>query len=757
MKNIKEIINKMTLEEKAGLCSGLDFWHTKSIERLSIPSIKVADGPHGLRCQDESQDHLGINDSVPATCFPSGATLACSWDRDLIEKVGSALGKEAQKEGIHILLGPAVNIKRSPLCGRNFEYFSEDPYLSSEIATSHINGVQSQGVGTSIKHFAVNNQEDRRMTIDVKIDERVLRETYLSSFEGAIKKAKPWTVMCSYNKVNGAYSSENEFLLNKILRDEWGYEGFVVSDWGAVNDRVKSVKAGLELEMPGGNKLNDNKIVTAVKEGELDENILNLAVERLLSIIFKAEENRKIGATYDVNSHHELARNVARECMVLLKNEDNILPLDSNKKISVIGEFAEKSRFQGGGSSHVNAVKVDIILDELRKESNKDIEYAKGFEIESDGIDEKLFSEAVSLAKDSEAVIIFAGLPERYESEGYDRKHMNIPINQVKLIEEISKVQENIVVVLCNGAPIEMPWLDKVKAVLEGYLGGQALGGAIADLLFGKSNPCGKLAETFPEKLSHNPSYLNFPGEGDEVNYAEGNFVGYKYYDKKGIKPLFPFGHGLSYTTFEYSDIKVDKEEVFDNEILTVSCKVKNTGKIKGKEIVQLYVSDKESTFIRPDKELKGFEKVELSPGEEKTIFFELDKRAFAYYNVNINDYHVESGEFDILIGSSSQDIRLDKTIVVNTTTIIKKVFTLNSTVSDILNDSNAFEELGYLIEKAVAKINLNIEVLKEEDNMFNGMLIRTIVDMAGVENIEDIETSLKKLNNQNEQEFVLK
>lgn len=742
MKNIKEIISKMTLEEKAELCSGLDFWHTKSIKRLGIPSIKVADGPHGLRCQDESQDHLGINDSVPATCFPSGATLACSWDRDLIEKVGVALGKEAQKEGVHILLGPAVNIKRSPLCGRNFEYFSEDPYLSSEIATSHINGVQSQGVGTSIKHFAVNNQEDRRMTIDVKIDERVLRETYLSSFEGAIKKSKPWTVMCSYNKVNGTYASENEFLLNKILRDEWGYEGFVVSDWGAVNDRVKSINSGLELEMPGGSKVNDNKIIKAVKEGKLNENILDLAVERLLSIIFKAEENRKIGATYDVDCHHSLARNVARECMVLLKNKDNILPLDSNKKVAVIGEFAEKSRFQGGGSSHVNAAKVDIILDEIRKGSNKHIEYAKGFEIESDEIDKELFLKAVNLAKDSEVAIIFAGLPERYESEGYDRKHLNMPINQVKLIEEISKVQENIVVVLCNGAPIEMTWIDKVKAVLEGYLGG-----AIADLLFGKSNPCGKLAETFPEKLSHNPSYLNFPGEGDEVNYAEGNFVGYKYYDKKGIKPLFPFGHGLSYTTFEYSDINVNKEEIFDNEILTVSCKVKNTGKIKGKEVVQLYIRDKESTFIRPNKELKGFEKVELNPGEEKTIFFELDKRAFAYYNVNINDYHVESGEFDILIGSSSQDIRLNKTIVVNTTTIIKKAFTMNSTVSDILNDSNAFEELGYLIEKAASKINLSIELLKEEDNMFNGMLIRNIIDMAGIENIKDIEDSLKKLN----------
>lgn len=757
MKNIEEIISEMTLEEKASLCSGLDFWHTKPVERLNIPAIKVSDGPHGLRCQDESQDHLGINDSVPATCFPSGATLACSWDRDLIEKVGVALGEEAQKEGVHILLGPAVNIKRSPLCGRNFEYFSEDPYLSSEIAASHINGVQSQGVGTSIKHFAVNNQEDRRMTIDAKVDERVLRETYLASFEGAIKKAKPWTVMCSYNKVNGTYASENEFLLSKILRDEWGYEGFVVSDWGAVNDRVKALKSGLELDMPGGSKVNDNKIIRAVREGELEERILDEAVKRLLTIIFKAEENRKKDATYNIEEHHQLAREVARECMVLLKNEGSILPLSDDKKIAVIGEFAKKSRFQGGGSSNVNASKVDVIFDEIRnigKEGN--VSYAQGFSIESDEIDENLFIDAINLAKDSEVAVIFAGLPERYESEGYDRKHMDMPSNQVKLIEEISKVQENIVVVLCNGAPIEMVWINKVKAVLEGYIGGQALGGAIADLLFGKVNPSGKLAETFPEKLSHNPSYLNFPGEVDEVNYSEGNFVGYKYYDKKGIKPLFPFGHGLSYTNFQYSDLILDKEEIFDKEKVIVSLKVKNIGKVKGKEVVQLYVSDKESTLIKADKELKEFTKVELNPGEEKVVKFALDKRAFAYYNVDINDYHVESGEFDILVGSSSQDIRLSKTLLVNSTTTIKKLFTMNSTVSDVLNDSKACEELGYLIEKAAAKINLDVNLLKEEDNMFNGMLMRTVVDMAGIDNIEEVEKSLDKINKPNEKEVVL-
>lgn len=688
-KDIAAIISELTLEEKAGLCSGLDFWHTKPVERLGIPSIMVADGPHGLRKQKDAVDHVGINESVPATCFPSGATLACSWDRKLIESVGAALGEECQSEEVSIILGPAANIKRSPLCGRNFEYYSEDPFLSSEMASSHIKGVQSQGVGTSLKHFAVNNQEHRRFCVNAEVDERALREIYLASFEGAVKKAQPWTVMCAYNKVNGTYCSENELLLNSILKDEWGHEGFVMSDWGAVNDRPAGVKAGLELEMPSSNGLGDRKIVEAVKNGSLSEKDLDKAVTRLLKIIFKAEENRKKDASYDKEKHHKLAREVARECMVLLKNEGNILPLKKEGNIAIIGGFAKAPRFQGGGSSHINPTKLDNVLSEIEKSESitANITYSEGFNLQNDDIDTKLIDEAKKAAAGSQVAVIFAGLPDRYESEGYDRKHLRIPENQRLLIEAVAGVQKNVVVVLSNGSPVEMPWLGKVKGLLEGYLGGQACSGAVIDILFGNANPCGKLAETFPKKLSDNPSYLNFPGEGDNVEYKEGLFVGYRYYDKKEIEPLFPFGFGLSYTTFEYSDIKVDKKEMTDSENLRVSFKVKNTGKISGKEIVQLYVRDVESSVIRPEKELKGFEKIELNPGEEKEVNFKLDKRAFAYYNTEIRDWYAESGEFELLIGSSSRTISLKTNISVKSSKTIKKVFTRNSTVGDIMTN----------------------------------------------------------------------
>ena len=694
-RDIRKLISQMTLEEKAGLCSGLDFWRTKGVDRLGIPSIMVTDGPHGLRKQEMlDQMDVSLNESVPATCFPSGAALACSWDRKLLEKVGAALGEECQAENVSILLGPAANIKRSPLCGRNFEYFSEDPYLSSEMAASHIKGVQSQGVGTSLKHFAANNQEHRRMTIDAIVDERTLREIYLASFEGAVKKSQPWTVMCAYNKLNGEFCSENKHLLNDILKEEWGFEGFVVSDWGAVNERVNALAAGLDLEMPSSFGIGDKKIVDAVKAGIIPESVLDDAVERILKVVFRAVENKKENATYDKEKHHRLAREVARECMVLLKNENNILPLKRGGNIAVIGAFAKNPRYQGGGSSHVNPTKLDNILEEIIKSAGNDakISYADGYRLEDDSIDENILNEAKQIASQADVAVVFAGLPEKYESEGYDRQHMNIPENHTALIEAVTEVQSNVVVVLSNGAPIEMPWIDKVKGVLEAYLGGQALGGAIADILFGDANPCGKLAETFPIELKHNPSYINFPGEGDKVEYKEGLFVGYRYYDKTNTKVLFPFGYGLSYTTFEYTGISVDKKEISDKETLTVYVKVKNTGKIAGKEIVQLYVKDLESSVIRPEKELKGFEKVELMPGEEKTVTFILDKRAFAYYNTEIADWHVESGEFEILIGKSSRDIQLRETVKVNSTTVIKKKYNRNSTIGEILADPAAAE-----------------------------------------------------------------
>lgn len=739
----------MTLEEKASLCSGLDLWHTKPIERLGIPSIMMTDGPHGMRKQEGNPEQIGLNSSVPAICFPSGAGLACSFDRNLIEKVGQALGEECQAEGVSIILGPAANIKRSPLCGRNFEYLSEDPYLSSEMAAHHIKGVQSQGVGTSLKHFAANNQEHRRMTVDESIDERTLREIYLASFEGAVKQSKPWTVMCSYNRINGAYSCENKHLLTDILRDEWGFEGFVMSDWGAVNERVPSLSSGLELEMPSSGGTGDKKIIDAVRSGKLSETVLDRAVERILKIVFRAIDNKKKNASYDREAHHKLAGEVARECMVLLKNENNILPLKREGSIAVIGDFAKSARYQGGGSSHINPSKLEVIYDEIKKAAgNADVLYSKGYNQDSDEVDEKLTDEAKEIASMANTAVIFAGLPERYESEGYDRTHMRMPENQVKLIEAVSDVQKNVVVVLSNGAPIEMPWIGRVPGIIEMYLGGQAIGGAIASILFGDANPCGKLAETFPVKLSDNPSYINFPGEGDRVRYGEGLFVGYRYYDAKEIEPLFPFGYGLSYTSFEYSGLSIDKKEISDNEGVKVSLKVKNTGDRAGKEIVQLYVSDVESTVARPVKELKGFEKVELQPGEEKTVCFTLGFRAFAYYNTDIKNWHIESGNFEILIGKSSKVILLKEAIKVKSSVSVKKRFHRNSTLGDVMEDPEKAKVAAGLLQKVFGMGSGDKETSGIDYSMFKDMPLRAMVNFsAGAFNDEQMEELIENLN----------
>jgi beta-glucosidase len=719
MRDVKAIISQMTLEEKASLCSGADFWHTKGIERLGIPSIMVSDGPHGLRKQLEGADHLGLYNSVPATCFPSAAGLASTWNKELIQKVGIALGEECQAENIGILLGPGANIKRSPLCGRNFEYFSEDPYLSSEMATNHIKGVQSQGIGTSLKHFAANNQEHRRMSIDAIVDERTLREIYLASFEGAVKQAQPWTVMAAYNKVNGEFLSENEYLLHDILKEQWGFEGIVVSDWGAVNEHVAGLQNGLELEMPSSYGIGEKKIIQAVKNGQLPEEKLNNAVERILNIVFRAVESKKENAVYDKETHHQLAREVATESMVLLKNEDSILPLKKEGTVAVIGGFANRPRYQGGGSSHINPTKLENILEEIEKVSgeNTNVFFAEGYHLDSDELDKNLIIEAKEMAAKADTAILFVGLPDRYESEGYDREHLRIPENHIQLIHAVADVQSNIVVVLSNGAPIEMPWIGKAKGILEGYLGGQALGGAIAEILFGDANPSGKLAETFPKVLNDNPSYLYFPGEGDKVEYREGIFVGYRYYDKKGIEPLFPFGFGLSYTTFNYSNLSINKKEIQDTETVSVSVTVKNTGSVAGKEIVQLYVKDAASTVIRPDKELKGFEKVELLPGEEKKVFFTLDKRAFAYYNVELKDWHVETGEFEFLVGKSSREIVLNDTIFVYSTDILPNLVHRNTLAGDLLTDPI----LSPLAKVLLAKANENNPIALSQDDADEG------------------------------------
>ncbi|MBQ8591234.1 MAG: glycoside hydrolase family 3 C-terminal domain-containing protein [Lachnospiraceae bacterium] len=736
---LKEIIAQMTLEEKAGICSGDDFWHTKSVERLGVPRSMVSDGPHGLRKQDLKADHLGVNESIKAVCFPAGCGTAASFNRDLMRKMGETLGNECQAEGVSVLLGPAVNIKRSHLCGRNFEYYSEDPVVATEIATAYIEGVQSKNVGTSIKHFLANNQETRRLTVSAEIDERTIREIYLAAFEGAIRNAKPWTVMCSYNRLNGLHLSENKTYLTDVLRGEWGYEGYVVSDWGAVNERVQGLAAGLDLEMPSANGVNDRLIVEAVQNGTLDEAVVDEAVRRILNIVYRYEENRDHNAVFDRDADHAMARKVAEETVVLLKN-DSILPLAEGDEIAFIGKFASKPRYQGGGSSHINSHKVVSALEAAEGMSN--ITYAQGYIDEEDRIDEALLAEAIEAAKKAKAAVIFAGLPDAFESEGFDREHMRMPECQNELIRRVTEVQPNTVVVLHNGSPVEMPWADSVKGIIEAYLGGQAIGEVVCDILFGKVNPSGKLAETFPIKLEDNPSYLTGFGEKDCVKYTEGIFVGYRYYDKKNMDVLFPFGHGLSYTTFAYTNLKLDKTTMADTDTLTVSVDVTNTGKVAGKEAVQLYVSDKESTVLRPVKELKDFAKVELAPGETKTVTFTLGKRAFAYYNTELNDWHVETGDFDIMIGKSSRDIVLTETVTVTSTVRIPVVYTLNSLVGDILEDEHAkvyfeniFQQYNEMkaAEAEAAGTSAGAEAITEdmEAAMFQNMPLRGFISFS--------------------------
>lgn len=693
--NIKKILKELTLEEKASLLSGADFWHTKAVERLAIPQIMVSDGPHGLRKNAEGS--ANPNEAIKAVCFPTACALACSFDRNLLTMMGKALGEECQAEKVSVILGPGCNIKRSPLCGRNFEYFSEDPYLAGEMAAAHIKGVQSKGVGTSLKHFAANNQENRRLTINERIDERTLREIYLAPFEIAVKQADPWTIMCSYNRINGYHSSQNKWLLTDVLRNDWGYSGLVMSDWGAVDDRVAGVKAGLDLEMPASFGKNDKLIVDAVNRGELSMEAVDKCTERVLRLTDKAEESRT-PAKWDMEAHHELAAKIEAQCAVLLKNDDDILPLDRNDKICFIGEFAAKPRYQGGGSSHINSFKAVSALEAVKDYCK--VEYAQGYITEEDRTVPELLEQAVDCAKYNDKVVIFAGLPESFESEGYDRTHMRMPDCQIELINEIYKVNKNIIVVLHNGSPVELPFIGNIKALLEMYLGGQGVGKATCELLFGDAAPCGRLAESWCMKLEDTPSYLNFPGVGDEVSYSEGVFVGYRYYDKKKMEVRFPFGFGLSYTKFEYSDLVISENEINEDQTLTVSCTVTNVGSRTGSEVVQLYVGDKESSVMRPVRELKGFEKITLKAGESRKVVFNLDKRAFAYYETAINDWFVEYGEFEIMVGASSRDIRLTGSVYVNGTSKLPVHFTFNSTVGDVLSCSEGKEIFGELIDK---------------------------------------------------------
>ena len=678
--NVASLLADLSLEEKASLCLGSDFWHTTPIPRLGIPAIALSDGPHGLRKQPDEGDHVGISGSLPATCFPTASALGSSFDPELARRVGEALGVEARAQGVAVVLGPGINIKRSPLCGRNFEYFSEDPLVSGVLGAALVEGIQSQGVGASVKHYAANNQETDRLRVSADVDERTLREIYLPGFERVVTHARPWTVMCAYNKVNGVYASENRWLLTELLRDEWGFEGLVVSDWGAVHDRVAALAAGLDLEMPPDLGVSDAEIVAAIRSGELDEAVLDRTAARVLRLVDSAPggasdvgEEARAQAGFDAGSHHALARAAATECAVLLKNDGDLLPLQpsAGDMVAVIGEFGRTPRYQGAGSSQVNPTRVDNALDELRAAVPDGVlvEFSSGFGIGTTIADDELAAEAVALAGRASVVVAFLGLPDADESEGFDRTSMDLPTNQTALMPRLAAANPNLVVVLANGSAVRLSnWERHAPAILECWLSGQASGGAAADLLTGTANPSGRLAETLPLRLEDNPSYLNFPGEHGHVRYGEGVFVGYRGYDALGLPVSYPFGHGLSYTDFEYADLTATLTGSGEDYTLTVaaSCTVTNTGQRPGKEVVQLYLSDPESSVSRPPRELKGFAKTAtLAPGEDQTVTFRLRSRDLSYWSVRRHRWVLEGGTFRLSVGASSRDLRLTTTIEV--------------------------------------------------------------------------------------------
>lgn len=642
MDRIDEIINRMSIEDKVSFCTGKNFWQTKDFEKYGIPSIFMCDGPLGLRKQELDADMLGVNDSRKATCFPAEVTTANSFNTDLLERIGVAFGEEAIDQGVDLVLGPGANIKRNPLCGRNFEYFSEDPYHAGKLAASFIRGIESKGVGSSLKHFAVNSQELSRFNSNGFIDERTLREMYLTAFEIAVKEGNPSTVMCSYPKLNDVHCSENKYLLTDILRNEWGFEGFVVTDWGAMADRIEGFKAGCDLNMPGGSKYMEKETIKALKEGILSEEDVNRSVRRILEFVFRAREKDISNNICDYEVHHKLSKEAAIEGAVLLKNEDKLLPLNKDERISVIGYMAKHMRYQGAGSSHINAYKLSEPLDNL---SNYD--YAEGYLKDGSTTDE-LIKEAIATAKKNDKVVIFAGLPERYESEGFDREEMSMPLGHLRMIEEVSKANPNTIVVLLCGSAVELPFKDNVKSILYMGLPGEAGGEAIKELLYGEANPSGRLCESWPIKYSDVPSSDIYRTQRDAL-YAEGIYLGYRYYDKVNKEVAYPFGHGLSYTTFKYSNLKVDG--------LKVSVDVSNTGETEGKEVVQLYVHNPQDSIHRPIRELKGFTKVSLKPNETKTVSFELDDRSFSIYD---NGFKKVKGSYVILIADLKETVEVD-------------------------------------------------------------------------------------------------
>ena len=728
--DVNELISQMTQEEKAQILSGADFWHTAAVERLGLKSFMMCDGPNGLRKQVGEADHLGLNGSISTVCYPTASSVASSFDVDLARELGETLGDECLREDVSMLLGPGLNRKRSPVCGRNFEYYSEDPYLAGKMAAAYVEGVQSKGVLACPKHFAANNQEYRRMSGNSIVDERTLHEIYLTAFEIMVKEAHPKSIMCAYNQLNGTYLSENKYMLTEVLRDKWGFDGFVVTDWGAGKDPAKGVEAGLDLVMPGPCEDHTKAIVEAVNSGKLDEAKVDRAVFNILNAFNRTIENRPEGvlASSDETRKRDyaFAKKLSLDSAVLLKN-NKALPIKSDMKVLFVGEFAEKPRYQGSGSSHINSAFVSNALDAA---ADKNVTFAKGYDTKNPEENFILREKAIEAAEDADIIVIFAGLPASYESEGFDRKDINLPKEQDKLISELALLNKKTVVVMHNGSPVAMPWIDRVDAVLDMQLSGDAAGEAAVDLLWGFSNPSGKLSETYPEKLSDNPSFLNFPGDGGNPEYREGVFIGYRYYEKKRMQPLFPFGHGLSYTEFEYSDITIDKESITDKERVTVSVDIWNVGRYKGKEVVQLYVSPNGSRISRPYKELKGFQKIELLPEEKETLTFTLDARAFAYYETKIHDFYVESGDYTILIGSSSNDIRLTIPVHVEGTTLLPCSFDMFSAISDILDTAKGREVLGPIVDNIFSEMKSNSE---NADSMGEGgteMMERMILEM---------------------------
>ncbi|MEN1976241.1 aryl-beta-d-glycosidase [Cellulomonas sp. P4] len=736
--DIDRVLSELTLEEKAALTSGSDFWHTEGVPRLGVPPVMVTDGPHGLRKQAESADHLGLGSSVPATCFPPATALASTWDVDLIGRVGRALGVETRANAVGVLLGPGVNIKRSPLCGRNFEYFSEDPVLAGDLAAALVEGIQSQGVGTSLKHFAANNQESDRMRVSADVDERTLREIYLPAFERVVTRTQPWTVMCSYNRVNGTYASQDPWLLTDLLRGEWGFEGLVVSDWGAVVDRVAAVAAGLDLEMPATGGRTDALVVEAVRDGRLDEAVLDVAVRRVLTMVARAQAALADPGTVDVDAHHALAREAAADGSVLLKNDPvdgtPVLPLSREDAAAavVIGEFARTPRYQGAGSSQVNPTRLDDALTALRAAVGTRLPFAPGFAVagvpgSQDADDAALLAEAVEAARGAGTVLLFLGLPAPDESEGYDRTHLGLPADQLAVLRAVAAVNPRVVVVLANGSAVTVEWQDDAAAVLETWLGGQAGGSAVADLLLGVRNPSGRLAETVPHRLEDTPAFGSFPGEAGHVRYGEGVLVGYRWYDTRLLDVAYPFGHGLSYTTFAYSGVRAEVSGEGAASSVEVTVTVTNTGAVAGAETVQVYVGDPDAAVVRPTRELKAFAKVALEPGESRTVAVTLGARDLSYWHPGLRRWVVGGGRTVVEVGASSRDVRGTAEVAVTGEPLWSEV-TADSTVNEWLAHPVGARLLGPELTSATADLDPGMLA------MIGDMPVRVVVGfgMAG-------------------------